>query len=91
MSDRKSFFMGISFSLVVVLLLLLLTGAVAPKSPNYFNGMRGLPNYPSLEVECSSDGRIVYIADKTRVMRSKDFGDNWEIIMTSDKRESTQE
>jgi len=84
MSYRKGFFMGITLSLVAILLLLVLTGAVAPKSPNYHSLFR---SNSSLEIECSSDGSIVYIADETRILRSKDFGNNWEIIMTSDNRE----
>jgi hypothetical protein len=91
MLNRKSFFMGVVASLVLVLSLLLLTGAVTPNSPNYFNGMRGLTDYPCLEVECSSNGSVVYIADETRVMRSMDFGRNWEVIMTSNKREHSEE
>jgi hypothetical protein len=90
MYKTRSFFMGVVVSLAIVFSLLMLSGAVVKQTPNYYPSMRGQSNYPAIHVACSSDGRTVYIADEERVMRSKDFGDDWVIVMTSMKSESSQ-
>ena len=91
MAKNKDFFMGVLVSIVVMFSLLLLTGAVNNKTPNYSSNMRNLTNYNSIHVACSSDGNIVYIADAGKVMRSKDFGENWQTVITSNNKESTQQ
>jgi len=92
--------MGVLVTLTAAFSLLLLSGAVTNKSPNYYSetnkspnyysDMRGHANYRTIHVACSSNGSVVYISDKERVMRSKDFGDNWEIVMTTDHEEKAQ-
>ena len=92
MSNRKSFTTGILVSLAAIFALLTLTGAVKPKSKNYYSsmGFNGTQP-PAMHVACSADGSVVYISDETRVMRSRDYGNDWEIIITRVKSESSQE
>ena len=92
MSNRKSFLAGIGISLVIVFLLLILSGAVIPKSQNYYEDMgRNSNRIPSMHVACSADGSVVYISDDKRVMRSKDYGNDWKILMTNRQSESSRD
>ncbi len=90
MSNRKSFLAGIAVALMAAFTLLMLSGAVVKKSPNYYQAMGGNNDYSAMHVACNSSGSTVYITDETRVMRSRDHGESWQIVMTSSQRESTQ-
>ena len=84
MSNRNSFIAGILVSLAAVFFLLMLTGAISTKSNNYKSDM-GLwgSTASAMHVACSADGRVVYVADESRVLCSKDYGGGWKIVMTS--------
>ncbi len=89
MSSRNSFFTGALVSFTAAFALLMLTGAVSVKTGNYKSDM-GLSGMPAsaMHVVCSADGRTVYISDETRVLRSRDYGDNWTTVMTSRSSEN---
>jgi hypothetical protein len=92
MSNRKSFFAGIGVSSTIGVLLLMLSGAVIPKSQNHYENMgSNVSSAPVMHVACSADGSVVYLSDKTRVMRSRNYGSDWQIVMTRFKSESSQE
>jgi hypothetical protein len=70
----------------------MLSGAVKPKTQNYYEHMSSnIPDAPAINVTCSADGCTVYIADRGRVMRSRNYGTDWEIVMTQFKWEGPQE
>jgi hypothetical protein len=92
MSNKKSFIAGIFVTLAAAFALLMLTGAVTSKTPNYKPDM-GLrfQQYAAMHVACSADGRTVYIADDSRIQRSIDAGNNWQVVMTNKKNENSQQ
>ncbi len=91
MSNRKSFFAGIGVTVTLGFLVLMLSGAVKTKTPNYYEHMSShIPEAPAINVACSADGSTVYIADRARVMRSQNYGSDWEIVMTQFKWEGNQ-
>ena len=84
---KTEFITGFMFAVVVITSLLLLTGAISPKTENYHKRMLVRPEKASINIACSEDGKLVYIADGARVLRSTDGGENWQVIITSDSDE----
>ena len=92
MSNRKSFITGVLVTLAAVFVLLMLSGAVTSKTANYKSdvGIRGA-TAAAMHVACNSGGSVLYVADASRVMRSRDYGSSWEVILTSRKEESSKQ
>ena len=81
---KTEFVSGFAVAMAIMISLLLLTGAISPKTDNYHEKMKVTPEQASINIACSADGKIVYVADGARVLGSYDFGNNWKIVMTSD-------
>ena len=80
---KTEFITVLMVAMVIITSLLLLTGAVSLKTENYHKRMLVRPEKASINIACSADGKVVYIADGARVLRSKDCGENWEVVITS--------
>ena len=91
MSNRKSFIAGVLVTLAAVFALLMLTGAVNSKTENLKSDMGINLRGTAMYVACSSDGSVVYVSDDSRIMRSKDFGANWDIVLTRRGNESPKQ
>jgi len=63
----------------MVISILFLTGAVNKGASNIDEHLGS--NYPSLNLTCSDDGKVIYAADNSRVYISKNFGKDWEVVL----------
>lgn len=80
MRNKKDLIIGTILGLFMVISILFLMGAVNMNASNVAEHLGA--NYPSLSLTCSDDGKIIYAADNTRVYASKNFGRDWEIVLT---------
>ena len=86
-----TFMVGVLVTLAAVFVLLMLTGAVSSRTQNYKSDMGiGGATAAAMQVACNSSGSTIYLTDDARVLRSRDYGSNWEVVLTNRKGESTE-
>lgn len=84
MRNNKDLIIGAILGIFMVISILFLMGAVNMNASNVAEHLGS--NYPSLSLTCSNDGKVIYAADNSRVYASKDFGQNWEIVLIGRNR-----
>lgn len=77
MQARNQFIKGMALGAAIILGMLFLTGAVTTQTYN----VTGDDNVSFTDLACSSDGKIVYVADVKTVYKSTDGGLNWTVVM----------
>jgi len=77
MQLRREYLKVLIWSVVIMLALFFLTGAVATQTGN----VSGDNSQAFRNVACSSDGNIVYVVDVETVYKSEDGGNNWAIVL----------
>ncbi|MEJ2640388.1 MAG: hypothetical protein P8010_12510 [Desulfosarcinaceae bacterium] len=77
MQARNQFMKGLALGAAVILGLLFLTGTVTTQTYN----VTGDDTVSFTDLACSSDGKIVYVADVETVYKSVDGGLNWTVAL----------
>lgn len=78
---RKRYIAVVWTALLITLMLMIITGAVNRERQNVVRDFSANGS-AAFSVACSSDGRTVYVGDGDMVMVSKDYGSNWEVVVT---------
>jgi hypothetical protein len=84
MRNNKDFIIGAMLGIFMVISILFLMGTVNMDASNVSEHLGS--NYPSLSLTCSDDGKVIYAADNSRIYASKNFGRDWEIVLTGRNR-----
>jgi len=78
MKNHRDFIIGLLAGAVIVLSLILTTGAIQMETSNTV----GNETASFRDLACSADGRTVYALDVENVYRSSDGGQTWSVVLT---------
>jgi photosystem II stability/assembly factor-like uncharacterized protein len=84
MKINKEIMLGIVLGMAILGSVFFLMGAVDKNTANI--DTRLVSQYPMLNVACSADGSQVYVGDYDRVYRSGNFGKDWTIILSGERK-----
>jgi len=84
MRNRKELILGVVLGVLMILVALSSMGAIKLGTSNVDPYLGS--NYPTLNIACSNDGSVVYVAGYARIYVSKNFGQDWEVVMTGDRK-----
>jgi hypothetical protein len=84
MKITKEIMLGIVLGMAILGSVFILMGAIDKNTSNI--DTRLVSQYPMLNVACSADGSQVYVGDYDRVYHSGNFGKDWTIVLSSERK-----
>jgi hypothetical protein len=84
MNITKEFILGIVLGIAIFGSIFFLMGAIDTSTSNIDAHL--VSHNPMLNVACSADGSQVYVGDYDRVYHSGNFGKDWDIVLSGERK-----